>query len=74
MYLADMCLSEEEHTDSGLTDTAADGERKLFLQNGFLERQLRTLRAAGFSNWESSAALSTRIPMEDSSNAISRTG
>ena len=37
MYFSNMSLAQEEHTDTGLTDTAADGVWKFFIQNGLLE-------------------------------------
>ena len=48
LYFSDVRLAQEEHTDTGLTDTAADGVRQLFLEDCFLERQLCALGAAGF--------------------------
>ena len=33
LYFSDVRLAQEEHTDTGLTDTAADCIRKLSLQN-----------------------------------------
>ena len=33
MYFSNMSLAQEEHTDTGLTDTAADCVWKLFIQN-----------------------------------------
>ena len=35
-----MCFAKEEHTDTGLSDTAADGIRQLLIQNRFLEGKL----------------------------------
>ena len=43
LYFSDVRLAQEEHTDTGLTDTAADGVGKLLFQNGFLERKLCAL-------------------------------
>ena len=43
-----MRLAQEEHTDTGLTDTAADGVRQLFVEDCFLERKFCALGAAGF--------------------------
>ena len=74
LNLPDVGFSQEEHTDTGLADTAADGVGQLFFNNSLLEGQLRPFRQPAFSSWESRASLSTRIPMEDSSSAMSRTG
>ena len=46
MYFSDVCFTQEEHTDSGLSDTATDGVRKFFVQDGFLERKLSSVIAA----------------------------
>ena len=48
MYFSDMRFTQEEHTDSGLSDTATDGVRKFFVQDGFLERKLSSVIAACF--------------------------
>ena len=48
MYFSNMSLAQEEHTDTGLTDTAADGVWKFFIQNGLLERELSAVVTAGF--------------------------
>ena len=48
MYFANVCFSQEEHTDSGLTDTAADGVGQLAIQNGLVERQFGTFGTACF--------------------------
>ena len=37
MYFTDMCFSEEEHTDTGLADAAADSIWKFFVKDCFLE-------------------------------------
>ena len=68
MYLTDVSLAQEEHTDTGLSDTAADGVWKLLVQDGFLEWKLSSVIGL------SSAVSSTRIPMEESSRAMSSTG
>ena len=44
VYFADMCLAKEEHTDTGLSDTAADGVWKLLVQDGFLEWKLSSVK------------------------------
>ena len=46
MYFTDVSFSEEEHTDTGLSDTAADGIWKLFVQDCFLERKFSSVIAA----------------------------
>ena len=46
VHFSDMGLSEEEHADTGLTDTAADGEGERLVQNGLLEGEVRSLGAA----------------------------
>ena len=46
MYFTDVSFSEEEHTDTGLTDTTADSIWKLFIQNCFLEIKLTSVVAA----------------------------
>jgi hypothetical protein len=46
LNLTDMCLSKEEHTDSGLSNAASDGVRKLLVKNSLLERKLCALGAA----------------------------
>ena len=46
LYFTDVCLPKEEHADTGLTDTAADREWKLVVQNCLLERKFGTFRAA----------------------------
>jgi len=43
-----MRFAQEKHTDAGLSDPAADRIWQLFVQNGFLERQICPLRTAGF--------------------------
>ena len=48
LYFSDVRLAQEEHTDTGLTDTAADGVWKFFIQNGLLERELSAVVTAGF--------------------------
>ena len=48
MYLTDVSLAQEEHTDTGLSDTAADGVWKLLVQDGFLEWKLSSVIASGF--------------------------
>ena len=73
LHLSDMCFPQEEHTDTGLTDTAADCIRKLSLQNCFLEWQLRAFLTSRLYQLLRESS-STRIPMEESSSPISRTG
>ncbi len=46
LYLANVCLSQKEHADTRLTDTADNGERKLAVNNRLLIRQLRSFGAA----------------------------
>ena len=46
MYLTDVSLAQEEHTDTGLSDTSTNGIRQFFLVYGFLERQFQALPAA----------------------------
>ena len=46
MYFSDMRFAQEEHTDTGLADSSADGVGKLFVQNRFLEIQLAAVIAA----------------------------
>ena len=46
VHFSDMGLSEEEHADTGLTDTAADREGERLVQYGLLERKVRSLGAA----------------------------
>ena len=43
MYFADVCLSEEEHTDTGLSDTTADRVRKFLIEDGFLDNIFHVL-------------------------------
>ena len=71
---ADVSLPEEEHADSGLADSAADGQRKSVLKDRLLEGELGALRAAGFVELLRRASASTRIPMEESSSAMSKIG
>ena len=35
-----MCFAQEEHTDTGLSDAAADGVWKFFVDDRFLERKI----------------------------------
>ena len=44
----DMRLAQEEHTDKGLADAAADGIGQLLVQDRFLKRQLGAFRTSGF--------------------------
>lgn len=74
LYLADVGFSQVEHTDTGLADSAADRVGKLFIQDGFLEGKLRPLRQPARSNCFFREFSSTRIPMEESSRAMSSTG
>ena len=46
LHLADVRLAQEKHTDTGLTDTAADGVRKLAVDDRLLERKLRAVFTA----------------------------
>ncbi len=48
LYFADMCFPQEKHTDTGLTDTAADGQRQFIMQDRFLERKLCPFGTARF--------------------------
>ena len=48
LNLPDVGFSQEEHTDTGLADAAADGVGQLFFNNSLLEGQLRPFRAACF--------------------------
>ena len=48
LHLADMRFAQEEHTDPGLADTAADGVGKLFIKDRFLEREFGTVRTPCF--------------------------
>ena len=48
LNLSDMRFPEEEHTDSGLADSAADGLRQSAFQKVFLEWKLGAFFAAGF--------------------------
>ena len=46
LYLSDVCLAQEEHTKSGLSDTAANGVRQFPIQECFMEFQLHSLGAS----------------------------
>ena len=48
LYFSDVRLAQEEHTDTGLSDTAADCLRESAVQNGFLEGKLRAGLASAF--------------------------
>ena len=48
LYLADMGFPKEEHTYTGLPDTSADGKRKLFFNDGFLEGKAGSVHTSGF--------------------------
>ena len=74
LNLPDVGFSQEEHTDTGLADAAADGVGQLFFNNSLLEGQLRPFRVSLLFKLGKQGSLSTRIPMEDSSSAMSRTG
>ena len=74
LHFADMSFAKEEHTDTGLTNSSADGIRKCSIDDGFLEWQILAFRTAGFVKLGNQSSLSTRIPIEDNSSAISRTG
>ena len=41
-----MRLAEEEHTHSGLADTAADGEGELIVKQGLMEGEIRSFHTA----------------------------
>ena len=41
LYFSNVCFAQEEHTDTGLSDTAADCLRESAVQNRFLEGKLR---------------------------------
>ena len=69
--LSDMCLAQEKHTDSGLSDTAADGVGKLPAQNSLLEIQFSAVVAAGFRQL---TIQTLGADTEESSRAMSRTG
>ena len=45
LHLTDVCLLQEEHAETALTDTATDRGRQLARQQGFVEGQLRALHA-----------------------------
>ena len=45
LYLTDVHLIEQQHTQTALTDTAADGQRQLAVKKHFVEGQL----GAGFT-------------------------
>ena len=44
-----MGAAEDQHAQTGLSDTAADGERKLPVEQLFVEIQFPAVVAAGFS-------------------------
>ena len=46
MHFTDVCFSEEEHTDTGLADAAADSIWKFLVQDCLLERKLTSVVAA----------------------------
>mgnify|MGYP007082267319 CR=1 FL=1 len=46
MYFTDVCFSEEEHTDTGLADAAADSIWKFLVQDCLLERKLTSVVTA----------------------------
>ena len=48
LYLSNMCLAKEEHTDTGLSDSTTDCIRKLFVDDCFLERKFCTFFTACF--------------------------
>ena len=48
LHFADMSFAKEEHTDTGLTNSSADGIRKCSIDDGFLEWQILAFRTAGF--------------------------
>ena len=48
VYLADVRLAQEKHTDTGLADASSDGIGKLPVKYGFLERKIPAVFAAGF--------------------------
>src|SRR5699024_8646257 len=43
----DVSFAQEEHTNTGLADSAAGGIRQFLFQNGFLERKICPLRTSG---------------------------
>ena len=43
MHFTDVCFSEEEHTDTGLADAAADSIWKFFVKDCFLERKFASV-------------------------------
>ena len=51
LYFSDVRLAQEEHTDTGLTDTAADGVRQLFVEDCFLERKFCALGTAALTGF-----------------------
>lgn len=74
LHFADMSFAKEEHTDTGLTNSSADGIRKCSIDDGFLEWQILAFRTAGFVKLGNQCSFVSRIPIEDNSSAISRTG
>ena len=40
LYFSNVCFAQEEHTDTGLSDAAADGVWKFFVDDCFLERKI----------------------------------
>ena len=47
LNFSNVCFPQEEHTDSGLTDTASDSVWKLLVENCFLEWKLSSFSTAG---------------------------
>ncbi len=48
MDFPDVGFAQEKHTDAGLSDAAANGKGKFFVNDGFLEGKAGAFRAAGF--------------------------
>ena len=71
---ADVGLAQEIHAEAGLADAAADGERHLIPEQPLCQSSFRRSSQPRILSCRSSASLSTRMPMEETSKAVSSTG
>ena len=61
LYLSVVCLPEEEHTDAGLADSAADGKGKLLLDDRLLEGKRSPFRTASLFQLGKKEALCQKV-------------
>ena len=74
LHYSDMRFSKEEHTDSGLSGSAAGGIRTFCARYGFLERKLGAFRTSGDLQLTHQGFLIYADSHGDSSRAISSAG